>query len=49
MGTLKRAIDPEMSVHNPAVVKVVTDQHGNALYFSRAPIPMVRDEPVPWP
>jgi 3-deoxy-manno-octulosonate cytidylyltransferase (CMP-KDO synthetase) len=28
---------------NPAVVKVVTDVHGRALYFSRAPIPWHRD------
>ncbi len=29
-------------VNNPNVVKVVTDRHGNALYFSRSPIPYVR-------
>jgi 3-deoxy-manno-octulosonate cytidylyltransferase (CMP-KDO synthetase) len=44
MGTLKRTIDSTEDVHNPSVVKVVTDQLGNALYFSRAPIPLVRDD-----
>ncbi len=45
MGTLKRRIDSNQDLHNPGVVKVTTDQEGNALYFSRAPIPLVRDDP----
>ena len=45
MGTLKRAITSSADLQNPAVVKVVTDQEGRALYFSRAPIPLVRDDP----
>ena len=45
MGTLKRAITSTDDLLNPAVVKVVTDQQGQALYFSRAPIPLVRDDP----
>ena len=45
MGTLKRVIDPTENLLNSAVVKVVTDAGGNALYFSRAPIPFVRDDP----
>jgi 3-deoxy-manno-octulosonate cytidylyltransferase (CMP-KDO synthetase) len=44
MGTLKRALRTEEELHNPAVVKVVTDRQGRALYFSRAPIPLVRDD-----
>ncbi len=45
MGTLKRTIDNKEELHNPAVVKVVTDARGDALYFSRSPIPFVRDDP----
>lgn len=42
VSTLRRQIaDPE-DFHNPAVVKVVIDRAGYALYFSRAPIPFVR-------
>lgn len=44
IGTLKRVIESTEDVHNSSVVKVVTDQLGNALYFSRAPIPLVRDD-----
>lgn len=47
MGTLKRVIDSTEDLLNPAVVKVVTDAKGDALYFSRAPIPLVRDDPKP--
>ncbi|MBX3349661.1 MAG: 3-deoxy-manno-octulosonate cytidylyltransferase [Nitrospira sp.] len=47
MGTLKRVIDSTDDLLNPAVVKVVTDAKGDALYFSRAPIPLVRDDPQP--
>jgi 3-deoxy-manno-octulosonate cytidylyltransferase (CMP-KDO synthetase) len=45
MGTLMRAINETENLQNPAIVKVVTDAVGNALYFSRAPIPLVRDDP----
>jgi len=44
IGTLKRAIESRGELQNPAVVKVVTDQQGRALYFSRSPIPMVRED-----
>jgi 3-deoxy-manno-octulosonate cytidylyltransferase (CMP-KDO synthetase) len=51
MSTLRRAIDDEAEYTNPNVVKVVVDGDGYALYFSRAPIPFLRDrasgEP-PW-
>jgi 3-deoxy-manno-octulosonate cytidylyltransferase (CMP-KDO synthetase) len=44
MGTLRRTMDATEDVQSPSVVKVVTDHAGNAIYFSRAPIPMVRDD-----
>lgn len=47
MGTLKRVIDSTDDLLNPGVVKVVTNAKGDALYFSRAPIPFVRDDPKP--
>ena len=43
MGTLKRAITAEEAVRNPGVVKFVTDRSGQALYFSRAAVPHIRD------
>jgi 3-deoxy-manno-octulosonate cytidylyltransferase (CMP-KDO synthetase) len=33
----------EASMRNPNIVKTVLDKNGNALYFSRAPIPYPRD------
>ncbi len=43
MGTLASKIDQIDDFYNPNVVKVVKDQAGLALYFSRAPIPCPRD------
>jgi 3-deoxy-manno-octulosonate cytidylyltransferase (CMP-KDO synthetase) len=42
MGTLKKQIEDPAEIGDPNVVKVVTDLAGNALYFSRSPIPHVR-------
>lgn len=42
MGTLKKRIEAMDEVHNPNVVKVVTDRAGRALYFSRSPLPYPR-------
>jgi 3-deoxy-manno-octulosonate cytidylyltransferase (CMP-KDO synthetase) len=44
MGTLKRQIKHQDEFLHPSVVKVVTDQEGRALYFSRALIPHTRDQ-----
>jgi 3-deoxy-manno-octulosonate cytidylyltransferase (CMP-KDO synthetase) len=43
MATLKRTIDNPEDISNPNVVKVVTDRFENAIYFSRSPIPYVRE------
>ena len=43
VGTLKRALTEERELLDPNVVKVVTDRNGDALYFSRSPIPYRRD------
>jgi 3-deoxy-manno-octulosonate cytidylyltransferase (CMP-KDO synthetase) len=42
MSTLKHEILEEEDLHNPNVVKVVTDESGFALYFSRSLIPFPR-------
>ena len=44
MATACHAIHDEASMINANIVKVVIDANGNALYFSRAPIPYPRDE-----
>jgi 3-deoxy-manno-octulosonate cytidylyltransferase (CMP-KDO synthetase) len=43
IATACHAIHDEASMRNPNIVKVVLDKSGNALYFSRAPIPWPRD------
>ncbi|HNT57253.1 MAG TPA: 3-deoxy-manno-octulosonate cytidylyltransferase [Syntrophales bacterium] len=42
-STLIYPIHKDEEIFHPNVVKVVFDGRGNALYFSRAPIPFVRD------
>lgn len=44
MATACHPIHDEATFLNPNVVKVVMDVNGNALYFSRAPIPYPRDQ-----
>src|SRR5712692_3356911 len=43
MGTLKTRIERPDDIVDPNVVKVVTDANDNAIYFSRAPIPHLRE------
>lgn len=43
LATLTSALDDEAAFRDPNVVKVVVDAHGDALYFSRAPIPLRRE------
>jgi 3-deoxy-manno-octulosonate cytidylyltransferase (CMP-KDO synthetase) len=43
MATLAVPISSLEQWHDPNCVKVVCDQHSRALYFSRSPIPFVRD------
>jgi 3-deoxy-manno-octulosonate cytidylyltransferase (CMP-KDO synthetase) len=44
MGTLRVRICEPAELNDPAVTKVVVDKEGFALYFSRAPIPYLRDQ-----
>lgn len=43
MATLSESIHSLSDFRNPNIVKVVSDNHGKALYFSRAQIPWPRD------
>ena len=49
MSTLSRPFADADEFRNPNVVKVVTDDRGNALYFSRSPIPFSRGAALPAP
>ncbi len=44
VGTLVKKIDAAEDLMNPNIVKVVLDHQMHALYFSRSPIPYIRDE-----
>ena len=44
MATARRAIADAKTISDPNVVKVICDSRGRALYFSRLPIPYIRDE-----
>jgi 3-deoxy-manno-octulosonate cytidylyltransferase (CMP-KDO synthetase) len=43
IATACHPIHDEASMRNPNIVKAVLDKDGNAMYFSRAPIPYPRD------
>jgi 3-deoxy-manno-octulosonate cytidylyltransferase (CMP-KDO synthetase) len=49
MSTIRRAITDRGDILNPNVTKVVVDRAGDALYFSRAPIPCDRGPGGPAP
>ena len=49
MTTLYRRIHDPAELGNPNVTKVVIDRGGFAMYFSRAPIPYLRDPRGGWP
>ncbi len=49
MTTLFRRIHEPAELNSSNVVKVVIDRGGYAMYFSRAPIPYVRDPRGGWP
>jgi 3-deoxy-manno-octulosonate cytidylyltransferase (CMP-KDO synthetase) len=49
MGTLKKRIEDAREITDPNVVKVVTDGEGDAIYFSRCPIPFQREKSVNTP
>ncbi|MFC1576506.1 3-deoxy-manno-octulosonate cytidylyltransferase [Candidatus Omnitrophota bacterium] len=44
MATIVKKITNRSQIDNPNVVKAVLDKDGFALYFSRCPIPYLRDE-----
>jgi len=43
MATAATSIHDETQLHDPSVVKAVFNRHGQALYFSRAAIPHIRE------
>lgn len=48
LAVLAKRIDREEEIDSPHVVKVVFDQNGRALYFSRSRIPYPRTEHRDW-
>lgn len=49
LATLIKSIESQESIYNPNSPKVVIDTNGRAIYFSRSPIPFIRNgEPGVW-
>ena len=49
LATLIKSIQSQESIYNPNSPKVVIDVNGRAMYFSRSPIPFIRNgEPGVW-
>lgn len=49
LATLIKSIESQESIYNPNSPKVVIDVNGRAIYFSRSPIPFIRNsEPGLW-
>lgn len=44
-STLVRILSTQAELLNPALPKVVLDRQGNCIYFSRTPVPFLRDTP----
>ncbi|NOT47088.1 MAG: 3-deoxy-manno-octulosonate cytidylyltransferase [Acidobacteria bacterium] len=44
VATICEAIETATDVFSPDIVKVVANESGDAIYFSRSPIPFLRDE-----
>ena len=49
MTTLFRRIQDRSDLNNPNITKIVVDRAGFAMYFSRSPIPHIRDPRGGWP
>jgi 3-deoxy-manno-octulosonate cytidylyltransferase (CMP-KDO synthetase) len=46
MITAASPLEDEEAIANPNIVKVVLNREGNALYFSRSPLPYTRNTPL---
>ncbi|SCX96222.1 3-deoxy-manno-octulosonate cytidylyltransferase (CMP-KDO synthetase) [Nonlabens sp. Hel1_33_55] len=44
LASLMHTLSEERDIENPNNVKVIVDTYCNAMYFSRSPIPFIRDE-----